>query len=97
MSAEIAQLFTVVDRRSDGSHRVSLVYNAASNPNLNPSSLLPCLSPLVPLLSSRYLISSSSLKFASPIPLPQIRRPCSHSPPQIHLQLPTSSPSPAPQ
>jgi hypothetical protein len=85
MSAQIAQLFTAVDRRSDGSHRVSLVYNVASNPNPNPSSLLsqsllPCLSPLAPLLSSRYWIHlthpppsnpphpSPSLRSAAPAP-----------------------------
>jgi hypothetical protein len=80
MSAQITQLFIAVDRRSDGSHRVSLVYNAASNPNPNPSSLLPCLSPLVPLFSSCYRIRlthpppsnpphpSPSLRSAAPAP-----------------------------
>jgi hypothetical protein len=74
MSAQIAQLFIAVDRRSDGSHRVSLVYNVASNPNPNPSSLLPqsllpCLSPLVPLLSSRYWIRLTHPPPSDPPPL----------------------------
>jgi hypothetical protein len=91
MPAQTAQLSTAADRRSNGCHRVSLVYNVASNPNPNPSSLLsqsPC---------SPHATGSPSLRSASPILLPQIRRPCSHSPPLIHLQLPTSSPSPAPR
>jgi hypothetical protein len=33
--------FAAIDRRSNGSHRVSLVYNASSNPNPNPIPLLP--------------------------------------------------------
>jgi hypothetical protein len=66
MSIQIAQLFMAVDHRSDGSHRVSLVYNAASNPNPNPSSLLPqsllpCLSPLAPPALLPYWIPSPSL------------------------------------
>jgi hypothetical protein len=78
MSAQIAQLFIAVDRRSDGSHRVSLVYNAASNPNPNPSSLLPqsllsCLSPLVPLLSSRYWIRLTHPPSNPPHPSPSLR------------------------
>jgi hypothetical protein len=57
MSAQIAQRFATIDRRSNGSHHVSLVYNAASNPNPNP----------IPLLLPQSLLSSP----ASPIPLPR--------------------------
>jgi hypothetical protein len=41
MLAQIAQRFAAIDRRSNGSHRVSSVYNAAFNPNRNPISVLP--------------------------------------------------------
>jgi hypothetical protein len=57
MSAQIAQRFAAIDRRSNGSHRVSLVYNAASNPNPNP----------IPLLLPQSLLPSP----ASPTPLPR--------------------------
>jgi hypothetical protein len=57
MSAQIAQRFAAIDRQSNGSHHVSLVYNAASNPNPNPipSSHSPSspLSPSPPLSSRR--------------------------------------------
>jgi hypothetical protein len=41
MSAQIAQRFAAIDRRSNGSQCVSLVYNAASSPNPNPIPHLP--------------------------------------------------------
>jgi hypothetical protein len=57
MLAQIAQRFAAIDRRSNGSHRVSLVYNAASNPNPNPISLFPrSLLPYHPSLSSPRLL-----------------------------------------
>jgi hypothetical protein len=36
MLAQKAQRFAAIDRPSNGPHRVSLVYNAASKPNPNP-------------------------------------------------------------
>jgi hypothetical protein len=65
MLAQKAQRFVAIDRRSNGSHRVSLVYNAASNPNPNPipsssRSLLP-----------QFLLPSP----ASPIPRPRSAAP----------------------
>jgi hypothetical protein len=83
MSAQIAQRFAAIDRRSNGSHRVSLVYNAASNPN-------PNLNP-IPLLLQSLLTSP-----ASPIPLPRSTAPAPTLP-QIHLKLASPKPlAPAP-
>jgi hypothetical protein len=78
MSAQIAQRFATIDLRSNGSHRVSLVYNAASNPNPNPipllqHSLLPSLSPLVPCSRP-----------ASPIPLSRSAAPAPTLPRRFH-------------
>jgi hypothetical protein len=61
MSAQIAQRFAAIDRRSNGSHHVSLVYNAASNSNPNP----------IPLLLPQSFLPSP----ASPIPLPRSTAP----------------------
>jgi hypothetical protein len=69
MLAQIAQLFTTVYRRSDGSHRVSLVYNAASHRNPNPSSLLPrSLHPPLPQLPPRRRRGLTRPHLTSPLP-----------------------------
>jgi hypothetical protein len=89
MSAQIAQLFTAVDRRSDGSHRVSLVYNVASNPNPNPNSLLPQSPYSFPATGSPSLRSASptpSLRSSAPAPILPCRSTCS-CPPRLPLLL----------
>jgi hypothetical protein len=62
--AQIAQRFTVVDGRSNGSHRVSLVYNAASNPNPNTISLVS--QSLLPYRPSLLAAPNPYLLFAYP-------------------------------
>jgi hypothetical protein len=99
MSAQIAQRFAAIDRRSNGSHRVSLVYNAASNPNPNPipSSHSPSspLSPLVPLLSSR-LTHPPPLDPPPLLPLSPADPPIATQPSQPASRRPRS-PAPPPQ
>jgi hypothetical protein len=80
MLAQIAQQFAAIDRRSNGSHRVSLVYNAASNPNPNP----------IPLLLPQSLLPSP----ASPIPLPRSAAPTPTLPRRSTSSSPPPSPSP---
>jgi hypothetical protein len=51
MSAQIAQRFAVIDRRSNGSHRVSLVYKLHPTLTLTPSPSPPAVSPPLSPLS----------------------------------------------
>jgi hypothetical protein len=73
MSAQIAQRFAAIDRRSNGSHRVSLVYSTASNSNPNPipSSRSPSshVSPLAPSLDPPPLLPLYPADF-TPAPFP---------------------------
>jgi hypothetical protein len=73
MSAQIDQRFAAIDRRSNGSHRVSLIYNAASNPNPNriplllPQSLLPRSAAPAPTLPRSSTTEEAEARLLAPL------------------------------
>jgi hypothetical protein len=99
MSAQITQRFAAIDRGSNGSHRVSLVYNAASNPNPNPipllpQSLLPTSARPIGSVPGRLsaLVSSVHLSSARVHPPPTLEYPACPCTPDPGTPFPSSSP-----
>jgi hypothetical protein len=91
--AQIAQLFTAVDRGSDGSDRVSLVYNTLTSRNPTSKPLLPTQSPSL----SQALTKNPRVPKSNPLPPSRWRRPpptSRRSPPRC-LPCPRSRTPPA--